>query len=202
MKIIAIIFSACLLLACNEAGETPGATTPTQMVIIDVQPFSDLPKKDVTAIYEQLRNYCPSISLKKPIDLPQTAYYTPRKRYRADSLINYLRMRTTKGHVTMGLTSMDISHTKGKINDYGIMGLAYQPGSAGVVSSFRISKTNTLEQFCKLTLHELGHTQGLPHCKVSNCLMRDAEGKNHMDEENDFCTSCKTRLTAAGWTFN
>lgn len=107
---------------------------------------------------------------------------------------------TPKGHVTIGLTTNDISTTKGQIEDYGIMGLGYQPGSSCVVSTFRLNKKNLQEQFFKVSIHELGHTAGLPHCKVLNCFMRDAEGRNHLEEETDFCTTCKSHLLSKGWT--
>jgi archaemetzincin len=116
-------------------------------------------------------------------------------------LIRFLRAITPEGQVTVGFTNQDISDTKGDIQDYGIMGLGYQPGPSCVVSTFRLSKKNILEQYFKLTIHELGHTQGLPHCPVKTCFMRDAEGKNHADEETEFCTNCKTHLMAKGWTF-
>jgi archaemetzincin len=45
----------------------------------------------------------------------------------------------------MGLTNKDISEEKGKVFDYGIMGLAYQPGKSCVVSPFRLSKKNLYE---------------------------------------------------------
>jgi len=48
-------------------------------------------------------------------------------------------------------------------------------------------------------LHEPGHTAGFPHCAVKACLMRDAEGRNPLDEEKDFCDNCKSFLKAKGW---
>jgi len=79
------------------------------------------------------------------------------------------------------------------------MGLGDQPGNACVLSTYRLSKTNLLSQLNKLALHELGHTQGLPHCDNQKCFMRDAEAGNHFDEETDFCDSCKSFLKRKGW---
>jgi archaemetzincin len=59
-----------------------------------------------------------------------------------------------------------------------------------------------MEKLFKVAIHELGHTQGLKHCPVNDCLMRDAEGKDHLDEEKDFCKKCKAVLINAGWAFN
>ena len=79
------------------------------------------------------------------------------------------------------------------------MGLGYRPGNACVVSSYRLSKKNKTEQFYKVALHELGHTEGLPHCKNKTCLMRDAEGGNPLNEEKEFCISCKKYLKGKKW---
>lgn len=79
------------------------------------------------------------------------------------------------------------------------MGLGYRPGKSCVVSDFRMAGKNSNQQFYKVVLHELGHTEGLSHCTVKTCLMRDAEGGNHLDEEKDFCKKCKSFLMNKGW---
>jgi archaemetzincin len=79
------------------------------------------------------------------------------------------------------------------------MGLGFQPGNACVVSTFRLQKGELSDQLFKLSLHELAHTQGLPHCKNKTCFMRDAKGENHLDEEIGFCQSCKSFLKSKGW---
>ncbi|MCE3229629.1 MAG: Zn-dependent protease [Bacteroidetes bacterium] len=173
----------------------------TENTVIAIQPFSDLPSKYTVHVYKQLKKLYPNVIVLKPIDLPKQAYYSPRNRYRADSIISYLRKQAKPGQVILGLTGKDISTTKGNIKDYGIMGLGYQPGKSCVVSYFRLSKKNTLEQFFKVSIHELGHTQGLPHCPAATCFMRDAKGENHNDEEHEFCTKCKAHLESKGWSF-
>ncbi len=173
-----------------------------EAIIIDLQPYSDLPKKYVDSVFKKLSVIYPNIQLKKTLPLPQRAFYKPRNRYRADSLINILRGQTPQSHVTIGMTSKDISAEKDAIKDYGIMGLGFQPGSSCVVSYFRLSKKrDVFEQFFKLSIHELGHTQGLPHCPVKTCFMRDAEGKNNTNQEKEFCPKCKAHLESKGWRF-
>ena len=123
----------------------------------------------------------------KPIKIPEEAYYPPRNRYRADTIIRKLSDKTEKGFVTLGLTNKEISVTKGEIKDFGVMGLGYRPGKACVASSFRVNKRRRLQQHFKVAIHEIGHTQGLPHCPNKTCFMRDAEGGNPTDELIDFC---------------
>lgn len=201
-NILISIFALTFIVSCKDKNEINSTSSKNiEPIIINIQPFVGIPQDNVSFVYYELRKFYPNIKINKSISLPETAFYRQGNRYRADSLINFLRTITPKGHVTIGLTNKDISHTKGKIQDYGIMGLGYQPGSSCVVSTFRLSKTNLLVQYFKLSIHELGHTQGLPHCPVKSCFMRDAEGKNHTNEETDFCTYCKSHLISKGWTF-
>jgi archaemetzincin len=168
-------------------------------IIIDLQPFDDLPKEYLNYVHAELKKMYSDIEIKKPIPLPKKAWYAPRKRYRADTLIHYLSSITPNGHLTIGLTTKDISTTNDNIKDWGIMGLGYCPGRSCVASTFRLNKAKRLEQLFKVAIHELGHTQGIPHCPVKTCYMQDAEGKNNTDNEIEFCTKCKVILTKAGW---
>ena len=137
-----------------------------------------------------------------PIQFPSSSRNSKRGRYRADRLIRFLRNHTQEGDVSIGLTHKDISTTKGKYEDWGVMGLGYMPGKSCVVSSFRIRGKNKEEKFTKVVVHEFGHTRGLDHCPVKDCLMRDAEGKDHLNEEKGFCDQCAGVLAAAGYHFN
>lgn len=181
--------------SCNEEV----SKSPTQSVTIDIIPFENLAEDDIDYITVALKKIITNVEVKQKEKLPKQAYYAIRNRYRADTLIGYLSKKTPLQHVSVGLTTKDISHTKGSIKDYGIMGLGFRPGNACVVSSFRLAKENKREQFFKVCIHELGHTAGLPHCPEKTCFMRDAEGKNHTNEEVDFCINCKAFLIAKGW---
>lgn len=167
--------------------------------VIVIQPFNDFTPELTNSVFAKLKEINPNTILKTPLQLPIKAYYPPRNRYRADSLIKYLSNFGSADTVVIGMTNKDISSTKGSVSDFGIMGLGYCPGNSCVVSTFRLAKTNLSEQFYKLAIHELGHTQGLPHCSNKICFMRDANGKNVLNEEKDFCTSCKSFLKNKGW---
>lgn len=189
-----------LTVSCSE--KTPLSKTDEQPMTILIQPFRDISPQETAIAAEGIRKVYPNIKVLDPIDFPENAYYKERNRYRADSAIKFLNTRTKEGFVTIGLTTKDISVTKGKIKDYGIMGLGYRPGKACIASKFRLNKKNADEQFFKIAIHELGHTQGLKHCPEKSCFMRDAEGGNPTDEETDFCSSCKTFLIHKNWKFN
>jgi archaemetzincin len=170
----------------------------SRKLTVRIQPFNDLPERELQYVLNRLKTILPNVEVAPRISLPVIAYYSPRNRYRADTLIKWLKNRTAPNFVTVGITSKDISTEKGIYPDWGVMGLAYEPGNACIASSFRLV-INPSESLFKVVIHEIGHTQGLSHCPVKTCFMRDAEGKNTTGEEKEFCPSCKKILTEKGW---
>ncbi|WP_276481304.1 hypothetical protein [Paraflavitalea pollutisoli] len=167
--------------------------------VVVVQPLGDFPSATAKQVYNELKSVHRKVLLRSSIPLPAHAWYAPRIRYRADSLIAYLRQFGSSDTVLIGLTTQDISVTKGDIKDWGVMGYGYCPGQACVASTYRLTKKRQQQQYYKVAIHELGHTQGLPHCSVISCYMRDAAGGNPLDEEHDFCPDCKSFLVSKGW---
>ena len=186
-----------LIFSCEKSKDN--AVKNGEEITILIQPFEDVKPKQLAEISENIRKIYPKIKILEPIDFPKNAFYQPRNRYRADSIIKYLRTKTPNNCVTLALTNKDISVTKGKVADFGVMGLGYRPGNACVASTFRLNAENKSEQFYKVAIHELGHTQGLKHCPDKTCFMRDAEGKNPTNEEKDFCQNCKKVLRSKHW---
>jgi archaemetzincin len=168
--------------------------------IVIIIPYTDLDTSIINTTFATLKTQLPHILLYKAIPLPTHAFYSPRNRYRADTLLEYEGKLFGKDTVVIGMTSKDISTTKNKVDDWGVMGLGFSPGNACVVSSFRLTPKNKVSQFYKVAIHELGHTQGLPHCPNLSCFMRDAEGGNPLEEETKFCENCKKYLMKKGWT--
>lgn len=177
-------------------------TSITKPITICLQPFNGFPNSSTELVAKEIKKHYPHVTILKPIPLPQSAYYAPRNRYRADRLIAFLSKQTQLGQHTIGLTTKDISTTHRGQEDWGVMGLGYKPGNACVVSTFRLKGNNKLEKLYKLSFHEIGHTLGIPHCPEPTCFMRDAEGKDHFNEETGFCKSCKREMQNAGWTLN
>ncbi|WP_228447839.1 Zn-dependent protease [Chryseobacterium sp. KBW03] len=191
-----------LTFSCSEKQSAIKKKEEKPAITILIQPFKDIQPESVEKIAEGIKKVYPNVKVLTAIDFPENTYYKERNRYRADSIIKFLNSKTKEGFVMIGLTSKDISATRGKIKDFGIMGLGFRPGKACVASKFRLSKENQDEQFYKIAIHELGHTQGLPHCPEKMCFMRDAEGKNPTNEETDFCKKCKTFLINKNWKFS
>jgi len=195
-----LLFCLLVVFSCSEKKQK--IIEKDKETTILIQPFKDIETEKVNFIAKEIAKICPNVRILKPIDFPENTYYKPRNRYRADSVISYLNKETKDGFITIGLTSKDISVTKGKIKDFGVMGLGFRPGKACVASDFRLNKQNSNEQFFKVAIHELGHTQGLKHCPTKICFMRDAEGKNPTNEEKEFCEKCKNVLISKNWKFN
>jgi archaemetzincin len=139
------------------------------------------------------------------VELPRSAYYPPRRRYRAERLLTFLERNGPKdADRILGLTAVDISTSKGKHYDWGILGLATIGGRTSVLSSFRCKRGTTTEaqvraRLGKVAVHEVGHTLGLQHCPTHGCLMEDARGTvTTTDREYDLCGRCRQRLAKWG----
>lgn len=136
--------------------------------------------------------------------LPVSAFYKPKQRYLADSLLVFLReTNNSLFEKIIGITAKDISTRKGDVENWGILGLGSCPGEACVISTFRagrnkVSYTGFLRRLITLALHELGHTYGLEHCSVRTCLMKDAEGKMNLDDADSYCSVCRNYLAGKG----
>ena len=199
-----IIFLFAILFSCNTTPvKTKTKTTTTNKKIKTVTaktiiliPLGKIDNAVVNEIYNSIKRIIPDIKIIQKESMPSNSYYRPTNRYKADTLINWMSKRAKENEIYVGITTLDISHTKDENQDYGIMGLGFQPGKACVASSFRLKNKAS---FFKVVIHELGHTSGLPHCPEKACFMRDAEGHDSTAEETDFCTKCKSYLISKGW---
>lgn len=170
----------------------------TGKVTIIVQPFSDFPKVHLDEVVKEIKCVYKTIKVKEPIPFPEESWNESKSRRRADKLIRYLNDLAGENELYIGLTTQDISTTKNQREDWGVFGLGYCPGKSCIASTYRL-KGNKNEKLFKVAIHELGHTQGLPHCPIANCFMRDAKGKDVLDFETEFCSKCKKILVKRGW---
>lgn len=172
-------------------GEQPsGAQAPTKrkLKLVVVGTFDDslLPP----LVDSLMRAWDLDVELLAPIALPQSAYYAPRKRYRADLMAEHVETLlgdNPDNTLVLGLTDSDVSSTKGNVRDWGVIGIAFLGGNSGVLSSHRITRGARDEEHIRrrveiVAAHEVGHMIGLPHCAEVGCFMRDAEGSlEHVD---------------------
>ena len=197
--LIIIGFSLLSVAACKR--KTAEQISEREKPIVLLQPLAFDDSSTLAFLKDSIELFYPVTVVVLPAkQFPEHIYYKPRKRYRADRIIHWLRLNMTDGARTIvGVTAKDISVTKGEIYDYGVMGLGYRPGHACVVSSFRPSKTarskrHLQQRLFKLAVHEMGHNFGLPHCPNETCIMVDAEGQMKLDKEKNLCSNCKAKL--------
>lgn len=146
--------------------------------------------------------YNVDISITPERSVPDSAYYAPNKRFRAEIILRILDAQAdTKYTKLVGLTNADISTTKGQHYDWGVFGLGMYNGRVCVISTFRLrkgkpSRSRLVGRLVKVVNHELGHTFGLWHCPNRGCLMEDAQGtiKTVDRETGTFCVDCRARL--------
>lgn len=142
---------------------------------------------------------------------PPSAWYAPRRRYRAEEILDWLRPLEAAAAKVMGVTERDISTTKGRYLDFGICGLADLGGRAAVISTYRIARkmgktgpgahARIFERrLADLATHELGHQLGLDHCPNRGCVMEDAKGTVTTFDRSTgrLCATCRRILADLG----
>lgn len=168
---------------------------------VTIYRFEGFPKSTAIALRDELRKTFPDVTLEeKELRLPAAAYLKERNRYRAEGLLEALRSHK-HGDAVLGLTNKIIYHPNDISPTFGVMGLSWINSHTCVASS-QIPKNGQFhkpDNFVKLSLHELGHAFGLPHCPDEHCYMVDAEHKLKFTQTTDFCEKCKTKLKNDGW---
>lgn len=177
--------------------------------LIVIQPLgARIPAQDIVLVRQALLTFYGlpvTVLPRKP--LPRASYYPPRRRWRAEKLLDFLQTTAPRGSFrVLGLTASDISTSKGVFKDWGVLGLATLDGKTCVISSFRCGRgvRTALEKrirLAKVAVHEIGHTLGLDHCPVRGCLMEDARGSvKTCDREYDLCQKrCRPLLSRKGY---
>jgi len=189
-----------IVLGCEKDKPSKQVTTPTYTYNILLQPLDDkISEVYLTSAERSLKEYFPEVTIKvaEPLVLPDKCFNG--KRYRADSIIRYLRsIKTNEYQTIVGITSQDISNTRtltknGKkivYDDYGILGLGFKPGPSCVISYYRMARN--IPMFSRTVVHEYMHTLGVPHCEHKHCLMQDGKGSGkNMRESNHVHADCK-----------
>jgi archaemetzincin len=207
MNCILLIF--LLLKMDNMLKAMGGESKPAMHVYI--QPLGPMEKKYLDKAVEGIITlFVAEITILDSRPLPQEAYYKPNKRYRADKLLDFLGKIPIAGNfskqhvIILGLTDVDISTTKGRFYDWGILGLSMLSGGPAVVSTFRMKgikdENVTMDRLVKVINHELGHTFGISHCSGNGCLMQDARGtvKTVDNEKGGLCNKCREILFKKG----
>jgi archaemetzincin len=168
--------------------------------IVRLVPLGDVEPELLAAVSKAITaRVNATVEIAKKEALPPEAFYKPRKRWRAEKLLDFLDTKADGAWRVIGVTNAEISTTKGDIFDWGIAGLGTLEGVSCVVSAqlykkHSKTKAQMLHRFSDVAVHELGHTLGMPHCESSGCVMADAKGnaiKSADRSTGQYCEPCR-----------
>lgn len=204
MRLILLFFICVWLWSC--------AKKTSSEIKVGILPYAHFSSAKTDTIAKIIHEFYDVQTIVLPFKSHDISTFTNVKlpRYRADKIIKLQKKELPDSlDYIIGLTDKDISTSKkehGKVKepafkyeDWGIMGLAYCPGTSCIVSTFRIQHKNKAVHFMRLkkvTVHEFGHNLGLPHCPDKKCVMTDAvESVATIDNAQlKLCENCQNKL--------
>lgn len=154
--------------------------------------------KIIPEIEKKFLNYypCEILSLQQKIEIPEGVFSIPRNQYRVLPLIYTIKnFLPSDGIRLIGITDIDLYEK----NFNFLFGLADEGKKTAVISTFRLKTANTAvfeKRLLTEMVHELAHTFGLKHCKLSGaCVMRFSNILLDTDMKgSDFCERCRLKL--------
>lgn len=191
-----LLLLSLLLAGLPARAEPPPSSAPVVAILPFGQVSQEVLERVAAEIQARLRV---QVRFEPPRELPKAAWYAPRRRWRAEKLLEAIDADPPKGAwKVVGVTDAEISTTKGEAKDWGIAGLGSLQGLSCVVSTHiyrKHSKTKAelLRRVGDLAIHEFGHTLGFDHCETEGCVMADARGKavSSADQSTgQYCARC------------
>jgi len=133
--------------------------------------------------------------------LPLSTYHLQRNQYHSAGILEYLLEDTQlDSFQILGVTAADLYIP---IFTF-VFGEAQLDGKAALISTFRPGggadgvlppRRVFLSRLLKLSLHELGHTFALGHCRQPDCLMGFSANLEKLDlKDVVFCEYCRVLL--------
>lgn len=181
---------------------TSTKTTPTKKhnIKIGITVMGDVNKSDVELIKNNLIKFYNA----EVVILPNTNLLTQTKvrgqnKYSANKILDSINTIFSKNDCkVLMLTNYNICtdrHLNGVTHkNWSIFGLAYIDKKPCVVSTNRLGGNK--DKLIKTSIHEIGHTLGLPHCENDDCILTDAKGKGSRVDNMKIwmCENCKKKI--------
>lgn len=190
--LVAILLTS--LFSCTNRTEQGVA----KIYILPIGPT--MPAGKITLVQNQLReSYKVPVAVLPAMSLPDSAFYLPRQRYRAQSILNHIAASgLSLGASPYKIIALTIEDVEVRLSEskshWGVMGLANKiGGQEAVVSLYRLADKDL--RLRKVAVHEMGHLIGLHHCtgpENNRCVMRDAKGSGATVDRGSltFCEAC------------
>lgn len=195
--------SVLFLFSCGS-GTSNLEPTPqkTDSSVTAILPLGSIESEQIRLLSAELAQfYGMKIRILPQSKMPESCRLKNTQRYSAPLLLKWLKDRKPVGcNYILGVSTCDVFTQKGPYPHWGIFGLGYKPGVACIVSDHRLKQFgNRRDTFLTLvTLHEVGHNLGLPHCKKHpSCLMNDAKetARTLFSEKKWLCSNCRSLLS-------
>lgn len=203
---IALVMAMFLSASCkgnSESMEILNVDTlcNSPYTVICLQPLDDFSQKETEKLRKDLLKHTAELGLGEVVGvevlpnkpLTPSLMNDDSTRYRADKVIRYVQKDKDNRRIIIAITHKDISVPLRGKKDWGVMGLSLQPGTACVVSTYRIKDKS---QLWKVAIHEFFHTYyNMPHCPNDDktCIMKDAEGRGNLATKRHLCKDCQKR---------
>jgi len=145
-----------------------------------------------------VREYGISVRAVLSEERPEEAFDARRGQHSSSRILGWLSGRHPDARRVVGLTDADLFIP---ILTF-VFGEAQLGGRAAVVSTARLGDTPRIPgeagrialRLQKETVHELGHTFGLLHCRDATCAMARSPSLRHVDAKTPtLCRACRAR---------
>jgi archaemetzincin len=169
---------------------------------IGILPVGEIAPDVLVALHKGLVKTFPDTSctiIKRVLPVPKEAFDKKRNQYRSSVILNEIRVQVSKSekyHRLLGVVDVDIFVPE---LNY-VFGQADTPGRAALISLWRLKPKFNGEsadsdvfvlRALKESIHELGHTLGLPHCPRSFCVMHFSNSIFDTDKKQSLlCDQC------------
>ena len=177
--------------------------------VLNIQPLGkELPNEDLAFVKQALVGiYNVQIRVLPRVDLPEQAYYEPRRRYRAEKILPFLLEKLpSDGDRILGLTGVDISTDNGRIKDWGILGLATWEERSASFPLFAVTSERGKAPMRAFFWQRLPCMRSVTRWASITAPREDASWKmpgglvRTCDREYDLCPRCRSMLRASGYT--
>lgn len=194
-----IVLLLVIMIGCREKTKQVNCTCPPTIFL---QPYDNYTQKEAKQLSKVLeKKFLELYGVEFEFEvLPNKKFSADlmndsKSRYRADKIIDSLKIEANDHRIMIGLTHKDVSVPyKGK-PDWGVLGLSIHGTYACVVSDYRLK--NKKRDYWKVVTHEFTHTAcNYSHCPEDNptCIMKDAKGKADFANKVGFCKTCKEKI--------